>query len=106
LVFIALLYAGYHYPGTLGASIAYQEGQRAEKARNFTRAIAEYETVVATYPQSPLAVARLGLAYYRGGQVQQAIWILGHVWWRGTPKETAMQVNAVFRDIKKRAGVK
>jgi hypothetical protein len=103
---MALLYAGYYYPDTLGASIAYQEGQRAERAKDFTRAVKEYQTVTAIYPESPVAVARLGLAYYHGGHVLEAVWVLGYVWRSGTPKEVAMQVNAVFREVKKRARVK
>ncbi|MGA3326793.1 MAG: hypothetical protein ABSF45_20195 [Terriglobia bacterium] len=106
LVLMALLYAGYYYPDTLGASIAYQEGQRAERAKDFTRAVKEYQTVTAIYPESPVAVARLGLAYYHGGHVLEAVWVLGYVWRSGTPKEVAMQVNAVFREVKKRARVK
>ena len=106
LVVMALIYAGYYYPDTFGASLAYQEGQRAEKVKDFAHAVEDYGTVVAIYPESPLAEARLGLAYYHGGHVPQAIWILGDLWGRGTPKEVAIQVNAVFREIKKRAGVK
>jgi hypothetical protein len=103
---MAFIYAGYYYPDTLGASIAYLEGQRAEKVKDFAHAVEEYETVVAIYPESPVAAVRLGLAYYHGGHVPQAIWILGGFWGRETPKEVAIQVNAVFREIKKRAGVK
>jgi len=106
LVLMALIYAGYYYPDTLGATIAYQEGQRAEQVKDFAHAVEEYQTVTAIYPEPAVAVARLGLAYYRGGHVLQAIWVLGNVWRRGTPKEVAMQVNAVFREVKKRARVK
>lgn len=106
LVLMALLYAGYYYPKTLGASIAFQEGLRAEKAQDFARAAKAYETVTAIYPESPVAVARLGLAYYRSGHALEAIWVLGYVWRTDTPKELAMQVNAVFQEVKKRARVK
>ena len=106
LVLLALLYAGYYYPDTLGASIAYQEGLRAERVEDFSHAVEEYQAVTAIYPESPVAVARLGLAYYHGGHVPQAIWVLGNVWRRKAPKEVAMQVNAMFREVKKRAGVK
>lgn len=58
LVVMALLYAGYNYPDTLGAAIAYQEGQRAEEVKDFAHAVEEYKAVVAAYLDSPPAVAR------------------------------------------------
>ena len=106
LLLMALLYAGYYYPDALAASIAYVEGQRAEEVKDFAHAVEEYKAVAAIYPESPVAMARLGLAYYRGGHVLEAVWVLGHVWRRATPQEVAVQVNAVFREVKKRAGVK
>jgi len=105
LVVIALTYAGYCYFETLGALIAYQEGQRAEKVKDFDHAAEDYEAVVAFYPDSPLVEVRLGLAYYRGGHIPEAIGILGNLWGMRTPKEVAIQVNAVFQEIKRRAGV-
>jgi tetratricopeptide (TPR) repeat protein len=103
---MTLIYAGTQFPETIKASMAYAEGRRAEKARNFPVALADYETVLATYPDSPLAIAHLGLTYYRSGDVTDAIWVLGDLWGRNNPKEVAGQIDNVFREVKKRAGVK
>ena len=106
LVLMAVVYAGSYYPDTLRATAAYQLGQRAERAGNFGQAIQEYQTVLETYPGSPMALAHLGISYYRGGNTLQAIWVLGALWGQDNPKEVAHQVNDIFNEIKKRAGVK
>jgi tetratricopeptide (TPR) repeat protein len=106
LVLMAVVYAGTYYPETLRATAAYQLGQRAERARNFGRAIQEYQIVLETYPESPLALAHLGISYYRSGNTLQAIWVLGALWGKDNPKEVAHQVNDIFTETKRRAGVK
>jgi hypothetical protein len=77
LVLMAIIYAGTYYPDVLRATVAYQDGRNAERSQNFARAIQEYETVLVTYPDSPLALAHLGISYYHSGNVLQAVWILG-----------------------------
>jgi len=106
LVLMAATYAGTYYPDTLLATVAYQDAQSAERARDFGRAIQEYETVLVTYPDSRLALAHLGISYYRSGNTYQAIWILGSLWGRDNPKEVASQVNNILKEIKQRDGVK
>lgn len=106
LVLMAAIYAGTYYPETLRATVAYQDGQSAERAKNFGRAVQEYETVLVTYPDSPLALAHLGISYYRKGSTLQAIWVLGSLWGRNNPEEVGSQINSIFKEIKKRAGVK
>jgi tetratricopeptide (TPR) repeat protein len=106
LVLMAVLSAGTYYPETLRATIAYQDGRSAERAQNFGRAIQEYETVLETYPDSLLALAYLGTSNYRSGNTSQAMRILGALWGRDNPKEVANQINNIFDEIKKRAGVK
>jgi len=103
---MALVYAGSHYPETLHATIAYQLGKRAERDGNFGQAVQEYQTVLETYPESPLALAHLGISYYRSGNTFQAIWVLGALWGKDNPKEVARQVNDIFTETKRRAGVK
>lgn len=101
-----MMYAGTYYPETLRATVAYYHAQSAERAKNFEEAIQEYETVLGTYPDSRLALAHLGISYYRSGDTLQAIGILGTLWGRDNPKEVGTQVNNIFEEIKKRAGVK
>lgn len=106
LVLMAFVYAGTYYPATLRATVAYQLGQRAERARDFGQAIQKYQTVLETYPESPLALAHLGISYYRSGETMQGIWVLGALWGKDNPKEIAHEVNDIFTDAKRRAGVK
>ena len=106
LVLMAATYAGTYYPDTLLATVAYQDAQSAERARDFGRAIQDYDMVLVIYPDSRLALAHLGISYYRSGNTYQAIWILGGLWGRDNPKEVASQVNNILKEIKQRDGVK
>jgi hypothetical protein len=106
LVLMAATYAGTYYPETLRATVAYQDARSAERSRNFGRAIQDYDTVLVIYPDSRLALAHLGISYYRSGNTYQAIWILGGLWGRDNPKEVASQVNNILKEIKQRDGVK
>jgi tetratricopeptide (TPR) repeat protein len=103
---MAAVYAGSYYPETLRATVAYQHGQRAEKARDFAGAIQEYQSVLKSYPESSPALARLGISYYQSGNTLQAIWTLGEVWGQEIPNGISAEVDNVFRQIKNKAGVK
>jgi tetratricopeptide (TPR) repeat protein len=106
LAVIALIYAVACYPSTLGATLAYRDGQIAEKAKDFSRAIQEYQAVLESYPEWPPALAHLGISLYRNGNTLEAIWVLGPVWHRNNPKELASEVNTIFNEVKRRAGVR
>jgi tetratricopeptide (TPR) repeat protein len=103
---MAAVYAGTYYPEILRATVAYQLGQRAERAGDFAKAIQEYQTALKTYPESSLALARLGVSYYRSGNTLQAIWVLGEIWGQDNPKGVSDQVNNIFSEINRKAGVK
>lgn len=106
LVLMAAIYAGAFYPQTLGATLAYREGLSAERARDFDQAIQEYEKVLNAYPDWRPAMAHLGISLYRNGNTLEAIWVLGGVWRRSNPQEITKEVNRIFREIKRQAGVK
>ena len=105
LAIAALIYAAACYPQTLGATLAYRDGQIAEKAKDFGAAIHEYETVLDSYPEWRPALAHLGVSLYRNGNTSEAIYVLGTVWRQNNPKEMGSEINTIFREIKKRAGV-
>ena len=102
---MAAAYAGTFYPETLRATVAYQLGQRAERAGHYTQAIDLYETALKTFPESNPALAHLGIAYYRSGNTPQATWVLGTILGQDMPQGLSDQVNSVLAEIKKKAGV-
>jgi len=105
LVVMAAAYAGTFYPETLRATVAYQLGQRAERAGHYTQAIDLYETALKTFPESNPALAHLGITYYHSGNTPQATWVLGTVLGQDMPQGLSDQVNSVLAEIKKKAGV-
>ncbi len=86
--------------------MTYAEGRRAEKAKDFDRAVFDYETVLSTFPHSPLVTMHLGVAYYRNGNVPQAVMILRNLRERTIPLEVVKQVDAILAEIQKPTGVK
>ena len=91
------------FPGSLSAGVAYERGQRAERAGQYGRAVAEYEHVVARFPESTEAVARLGIAHYRSGHLMDAAKTLDKLGGKEAPsEELATEVNQVMDEIVKK----
>ena len=98
-VAFVLLFAFAKFPVALKAGIALERGRRAEGAKNYSTAVNEYEKVAHRYPGSTLAVARLGIVYYRGGRLPEALATLNRLAGRQTSKELAGEVNSVIREM-------
>jgi len=71
IVFI-LLYVFFKFPGTLAAGIAFERGQRAEAVNDYALAQVQYRAVVKKFPDAYPALARLGTAQCRMGDLQAA----------------------------------
>jgi hypothetical protein len=99
LVAIVFLYALSEMPASLGASIAFERGRRAEAGENFATAATEYAKVVEKFPDSTSAVARLGIAQYRAGNRDAAVQTLGSLAGRKAPKELTNEVNGVLAEM-------
>ena len=100
LVAIVLLIALFRFPASVQAGIAFERGRRAEKAGNYPAAAGEYQKVVSRFPDSAEALARLGIAHYRAGNVREAARILDQVGGREAPDEDlAAEVNRVIEEM-------
>ena len=100
IVALALAIAFARFPSSLAAGIAYTRGQRAERAANFGAAAAEYRKVTVRFPGSTLAVARLGIASYRAGKLEEAARAFEQLSGRDTSKELAAEVNQVISEMR------
>jgi len=72
VVLVVLLFALNQFPSTFRAGLAYERGRRAEVARDYGRAASEYRNVVERFPDSTLALARLGIALLRAERFPEA----------------------------------
>jgi hypothetical protein len=106
LIAIMLAVALVKFPASLGAGLAYERGQRAERARDYARAVSEYERVVRRFPDSTEATARLGVAHFRAGHLLEAAVTLDKIGGRESPsKELASEVSQVWEEIEKKIKV-
>ena len=101
LVLLFLGFAFFEMPASLRAGVAYERAQRAEAAGNPAAAADNYAIVARQYPDSTLAVARLGLAAYRAKRYDQAADAFDKLGGREAPADLADQVNAAIGDLEK-----
>lgn len=88
---------------SLMMSIAFERGRRAEKQRQFADAAREYQKVVDQFPQSTLAVGRLGIAYARSNQPVLAIEQFEKLRGRDVDPQLADELKSARRRLEARA---
>lgn len=102
LIVILSLFAITRVPSAMSASIAFERGQRDEQAGQYNQASSEYAKVVERFPESTLAVARLGISEYRAGNLRAAAEAFTKLAGRKASTELTAEVNAVIDDMKRR----
>lgn len=90
-------------PAALSASIAFERGQKNERAGKYDQAGVEYLKVIKQFPEFNLAVARLGISQYRAGDVRAAAETFSKLDGQPASAELVREVNAVIEDMKQRA---
>ena len=101
LIGLVFVYALAKTPRSLIASIAFERGQRAEVGGNFATAATEYAKAVERFPNSTLAIARLGIAQYRAGDRNAAAETINSLAGRKAPKGLTSEVNAVIAEMQR-----
>ena len=95
-----LVAAAVRIPGTLALGLAFERGQRAEQRGDYPTAVARYQVVAETFPHSTIALARLGIAQFRAGQLATAETTLAKLAGRKTEKLLATEVNGVLEQLR------
>lgn len=103
LIVLAFLGATTQLQGSLAAGIAFARGQRAEATKDFATAVAEYRRVVQRFPDSTLALGRLGIVYYRAGDLREAATVFRRLAGRKASKELVREVNQVIAEMERKA---
>jgi hypothetical protein len=99
VVVLVLLAALARFPASVSAGVAFARGRRAEAAGDYPMAVSEYQKVADRFPDSTLALARLGIAHYRAGHVAEAVRALRALGGRETSKKLAREVNEVGGEL-------
>src|SRR5262249_61878610 len=90
------------FPASLRAGIAFERGRRAEAARNYPLAATEYQIVADQFPDSTLALGRLGICDYRAGRLDQSFSIFHRLGGRETSPELAGEINQIAGEVQSR----
>jgi hypothetical protein len=99
VVVLVLLAALVRFPASVSAGVAFERGRRAEKAGDYSMAVSEYQKVAASFPDSTLALARLGISQYRAGNTVGAIGVFRELGGRKTSEKLAHEVNLVGSEL-------
>lgn len=99
IVCVLFIYALFQFPDSLQAGIAFQRGLDAEHIGQFATAAEDYKIVVDHYPQSTLAIARLGIAEYHDGDVYDALIEFNKIAGREASTELTAEVNQIIDEI-------
>jgi hypothetical protein len=90
------------FPAVLQAGVAYERGQRAERASRYPTAEAEYRKVVQRYPDSTHALARLAVAACRAGDVLTALTTMQKLDGRKADKDTIEELSQAQEALRQR----
>jgi hypothetical protein len=99
---ILLLVSFTRFPSSVQAGVAYERGKHDEEKRDYTAAIVEYRKVVARFPSSLDAQARLGIAEYRSGDIGGALGTLEKLEGKEIGKELTAEVEGIFNELDSR----
>jgi hypothetical protein len=99
LVLVVVLIALIRVPAALEAGIAMERGRRAEAAKDYSVAVAEYQRIVTRYPKATEARARLGISHFRAGHLSEAVATLDSLSGEKTDDDLADEVNGVIAEI-------
>jgi tetratricopeptide (TPR) repeat protein len=100
-VFILALLIGavFTFSKSFEAGIQFERGRKAELSRDYIVAVEAYGKVVAQYPESTLALARLGVANYHAGNLYEAISAFKKIAGRKASSEIVAEVNRTLEEI-------
>lgn len=102
LIFALFAYSMTRVPTAITAAAAFERGRKDEAQQKYREAEAEYKKVAARFPDSTEAVARLGIAAYRAGDVREAALAFQSLEGRQASKELTSEVNAVLSEMETR----
>ena len=103
VILLVFLIALNRFPDTLMAGVAFAQGEKAEAAKEYPRAVAEYKKVVERFPDSTLALARLGIAHYPAGQREEAAAVFRRLRGRKASKDLVREINQAIGEMQKKS---
>lgn len=105
VVVLVLLIAFFRFPTALQAGLNFEWGRRAESSGDYALAVSKYRKVSELFPDSSPVYARLGIAYFREGDLLASFEALKKVNAKQLSKEDLREVNLVVEKINQRLNV-
>lgn len=96
---IVMVFAFARFPAALGAAVAFERGQRAEEQGNYEIAKQQYALVVAQYPGSTEALARLAISQCETMDLVGAVATLQKLEGREASVELIDEVNQAISEV-------
>ncbi|MGE5630643.1 MAG: tetratricopeptide repeat protein [Caulobacteraceae bacterium] len=94
-----LIYSLVGLPSVFKAGIASERGVQAQKAKRYSTAIQEYESVLGRYPDSPNIVAGLAVSYFHNERISESSKLLGEIAGREVSPGLAKEVNSIIKQL-------
>jgi hypothetical protein len=101
VVVLMLVVALVRIPSSVAGAVALERGKKYDKQRNYENAATEYQKVVDAFPDSTLAIARLGIVEYRLGELSKAERTLNRLAGRTTDSGLVLEVNSVIDEMER-----
>jgi tetratricopeptide (TPR) repeat protein len=98
LVILITLFATTKFPKSLVGGIAFERGHMAEESNDFYSAVENYSEALKHFPNSPLIIARLGIAQQKAGDIAASRKTLNKIVDQKLPKEIIREINETFRN--------
>ena len=97
LVILITLFASTKFPKALVGGIAFERGLLSEESHDFSSAVANYSEALNLFPNSPLVIARLGIAQQKAGDISASRKTLGKIAGQKVSKGIIKEVNELYR---------
>lgn len=99
IIILIMIVAITRFPNSIKAAIELERGVKAEEDRKYITAMNEYKKVVNKYPESILPIAKLTIAMYKNGRVEETIKMMDKLYGKEMDNEIIEELNLIMDDI-------
>lgn len=99
IIIIILILSLVKFPSSVKAGVAHERGVRAEKEKRYITTMNEYEKILNKYPNSTLALAKLSIAYYQNGKIDEAVETINKIVGQEVDEDLIKELDTVTDNI-------
>lgn len=102
IVLLLVVVASYNLPSALQAAFSFRMAKKAEANRDYPTAIAQYQKILAAYPQSQKHQARLAICYLKTNDTKKAVPLVKGLDDNKLPDAMIEEINSLIDQLKKK----